>query len=309
MIAARVAGATRAPAGGLVRSEGDRLLLDCHGGALELTEVRPPGGRPMAAADWLRGRPDPTLVNFRLDPALPDRELSEVLERARAEWADPRRRVAAARVRARRPRHAGRARRDGRAERRPGARDARARRLRARPARDGRARAAGRAGRRAERDGRRARTTPRSCRRSRARSATSARRTARPGCSRSAPTRTPTSARPSRSRSAGAEGDDVLAALIELSADASSGVRDWATFALGTLAREDSEALRDALAARLDDPDEETRLEAVHGLAVRGDHRADDTARDLLAAHEHEDVDSVWTRHLLAETASHLEDA
>ena len=65
--------------------------------------------------------------------------------------------------------------------------------------------------------------------------------------------------------------------------------------------------LRDALAARLDDPDEETRLEAVHGLALRGDQRADDAARDLLAAHAHDDVDSVWTRHLLAETASHLE--
>ena len=107
----------------------------------------------------------------------------------------------------------------------------------------------------------------------------------------------------------GREGEDVMAALIELSGDASSGVRDWATFALGTLAREDSDELRDALAARLDDPDSETRLEAVHGLAVRGDHRADDTARDLIAAHEHEDVESVWTRHLLAETAEHLEEA
>jgi HEAT repeat protein len=106
----------------------------------------------------------------------------------------------------------------------------------------------------------------------------------------------------------GRQGDEVLAALIELSSDASSGVRDWATFALGTLAREDSPQLRDALAARLDDPDAETRLEAVHGLAVRGDRRAEDPARDLLAAHEREDVDSVWTRHLLAETASHLEE-
>src|SRR5262249_23331011 len=58
------------------------------GGALELTEIRPPGGRVMAATDWLRGRPDPALTNFRLDPALPDRPLEELLERARAEWAD-----------------------------------------------------------------------------------------------------------------------------------------------------------------------------------------------------------------------------
>ena len=177
VLAGRVAGATRAPAGGLVRSEGDEpgnrtrstnravsgipgvagagphLLLDCHGGALELTEVRPAGGRPMAAAEWLRGRPDPTLVNFRLDPALPDRELSEVLERARAEWADPddewQPHVCAL---------AARGTQDVldamvELERRPRARDARARRVRARSARHGRARAAGRAGRRAERDG------------------------------------------------------------------------------------------------------------------------------------------------------------
>ena len=33
-----------------------RLLLGCSAGALELLEVQPPGGKPMAAADYLRGR-------------------------------------------------------------------------------------------------------------------------------------------------------------------------------------------------------------------------------------------------------------
>jgi len=47
VIAARVAGGE----GGL-RVDDGRLLF----GGLELTEIRPPGGRPMAAADWLRGR-------------------------------------------------------------------------------------------------------------------------------------------------------------------------------------------------------------------------------------------------------------
>jgi methionyl-tRNA formyltransferase len=47
-----------------VRADGDRLLLGTRDGALELTGIRPPGARPMAAADWLRGRPDPSLTDF-----------------------------------------------------------------------------------------------------------------------------------------------------------------------------------------------------------------------------------------------------
>src|SRR4051794_1955 len=86
VLAARVDGETLAPAGGRVRAEGERLLLDCNGGALELLEVQPPGGRPMPAADWLRGRPNPALVNFWLDPRLPGRSLDEPIELAIGEW-------------------------------------------------------------------------------------------------------------------------------------------------------------------------------------------------------------------------------
>ena len=77
VIAARPAGPTLAPAGGRVRTDGDRLLLDCRGGALALTEIQPPGGRPMPAEAWLRGRPDPALTEFWLDPRLPGRETGE----------------------------------------------------------------------------------------------------------------------------------------------------------------------------------------------------------------------------------------
>jgi methionyl-tRNA formyltransferase len=55
VIAARVAG--DGPEPGRLQADGHRLLLGAAGGALELTEIRPPGGRPMAASDWLRGRP------------------------------------------------------------------------------------------------------------------------------------------------------------------------------------------------------------------------------------------------------------
>jgi methionyl-tRNA formyltransferase len=63
VIAARVAG-DGAVEPGRVRASSERLLLGAAGGALELLQIRPPGGRPMAAADWLRGRPDERLTDF-----------------------------------------------------------------------------------------------------------------------------------------------------------------------------------------------------------------------------------------------------
>lgn len=68
---------------------------------------------------------------------------------------------------------------------------------------------------------------------------------------------------------------DAVAAVIALTADPDPRVRDWACFALAqqwnTL---DTPQLRQALAARLDDVDEQTRREALMGLALRRDPRA-----------------------------------
>lgn len=57
--------------------------------------------------------------------------------------------------------------------------------------------------------------------------------------------------------------------LVELSSDEDVDVRDWATFGLGTQIEEDSEEIRAALRARLEDSDPETRWEAIVGLAQR----------------------------------------
>jgi methionyl-tRNA formyltransferase len=62
VVAARVAPDT--VESGRVQAAGDRLLLGCAGGALDLIEIRPPGARPMATAAWLRGRPDGRLTSF-----------------------------------------------------------------------------------------------------------------------------------------------------------------------------------------------------------------------------------------------------
>jgi len=65
---------------------------------------------------------------------------------------------------------------------------------------------------------------------------------------------------------------DLVERVILLTEDADAEVRDAACFVLGTQWDQlDSSALRDALAARLDDPHTDARCEALLGLARRGD--------------------------------------
>lgn len=70
------------------------------------------------------------------------------------------------------------------------------------------------------------------------------------------------------------EDERAIQALITLTADADDDVRDWATFGLGTQLDVDTPVVREALAARLEDPHDDTRAEAVVALAQRGDKRA-----------------------------------
>jgi len=59
--------------------------------------------------------------------------------------------------------------------------------------------------------------------------------------------------------------------LIELSKDHITTIRDWATFGLGTLVESDDTNIRRALWERVNDKDQNTRFEAIVGLAKRKD--------------------------------------
>lgn len=67
--------------------------------------------------------------------------------------------------------------------------------------------------------------------------------------------------------------DAVIEALITLTSDENSDVRNWACFGLGQVDAASPE-VKDALAARLTDPDDDTRCEALLALAKTGDSRA-----------------------------------
>ncbi len=67
------------------------------------------------------------------------------------------------------------------------------------------------------------------------------------------------------------ESPAVAEILLSLMTDSDGDVRDWATFAIGTQSEIDTPEVRDALRARLSDQHDETRAEAMAGLAKRGD--------------------------------------
>ena len=74
----------------------------------------------------------------------------------------------------------------------------------------------------------------------------------------------------------GIENELAIETIIKLSSDKISHIRNWATFGLGTLLTIDNEKLRTALWNRVNDKHQETKLEAIAGLANRKDERIND---------------------------------
>jgi methionyl-tRNA formyltransferase len=300
---ARVAGETLAPAGGRLRREGDTLFLDCNGGALELLEVQPPGGRRMPTAEWLRGRPDPRLTDFWLDPALPEQDLDTIVDCAIQEWDRSQEwapHLAALCWR-------------GSAEVLDAMRE-----MARSPEITQRCVAAyvlgqlGVPARTFEDESDRTlqemaavESEPRVL-------ATIAHAFDNLGDGHGLDVllsllRHPDAAvRDGVARALSGRRDErATEALMELSTDPDPQIRDWATFALGALAEGDTPELRDALAARLSDEDDAARVEAVHGLALRGDLRALEPALELLEAGRHR-TEGPWHGHALEEASIRL---
>jgi HEAT repeat protein len=98
--------------------------------------------------------------------------------------------------------------------------------------------------------------------------------------------------------------EEGVGALIAMSEDPDSEVRDWATLGLAGLETGDERIgarVTEALAARLDDTSLTSVAEAVRGLADRGDGRAERGVRRVLA-----DSDDEYAKGLATEAAQKL---
>lgn len=67
------------------------------------------------------------------------------------------------------------------------------------------------------------------------------------------------------------EESKAIETLIELSKDRNPKIRDWATFGIGTQIETDNKIIRESLWERINDNDENTKFEAILGLAKRKD--------------------------------------
>lgn len=83
--------------------------------------------------------------------------------------------------------------------------------------------------------------------------------------------------------------DDAIETLRRLSADPDDHVRDWAAFALAESNASDGATI-EALAARVDDADDDTRAEGIFGLARRNDPRARSLVERELRRSSHGDL-------------------
>jgi HEAT repeat protein len=80
---------------------------------------------------------------------------------------------------------------------------------------------------------------------------------------------------------------NAIETLIKLSSDKLSHIRNWSTFGLGTQIERNNKDIREALWNRVNDKNQETKLEAIVGLAKRKDNRVKDIIKRELISGEY----------------------
>jgi HEAT repeat protein len=80
---------------------------------------------------------------------------------------------------------------------------------------------------------------------------------------------------------------NAIETLIKLSSDKLSHVRNWATFGLGTQIERNNKPIREALWERVNDKHQETKLEAIVGLAKRKDKRVNNIIKREITSGEY----------------------
>lgn len=85
----------------------------------------------------------------------------------------------------------------------------------------------------------------------------------------------------------GIENLTAIETLIKLSSDKLSNIRNWATFGLGTQIERNNKSIRETLWNRVNDKHQETKLEAIVGLAKRKDNRVNDIIRREIIGSEY----------------------
>jgi hypothetical protein len=85
----------------------------------------------------------------------------------------------------------------------------------------------------------------------------------------------------------GIKNPKAIETLIELSDDKFSSIRNWATFGIGTLSEENNDRIINALWKRTKDKHQETKLEAIVGLANRNGFKVKEQIIDELKKGEY----------------------
>lgn len=88
----------------------------------------------------------------------------------------------------------------------------------------------------------------------------------------------------------GIDNAKAILVLIMFSKDKLSNIRNWATFGLGSQIKRNTRQIRSALWDRVNDKHQETKLEAIAGLAIRKDMRVSEIIKRELIAGERSKV-------------------